>query len=184
MKIWRNIIILTLGILLLLASLIVYFVQISHAFSQAGTTPPAIQFRTFLILFLPGLTILAIYGMVGINRPDPYHNFLVKVFLVLILFSNTVTVLNYLLLSLPYSELYSIDFYLKLVFVLLALGNISFSLVIWNGYKWGFWGFGVCSFFLFVLSFTGGVPIIPSIFSASEPVILYFLIRPAWSTLK
>ncbi len=183
MKIWRNIIILTVGIILVLASLIIYSIQVSRSIVLASTIPPAVQFRTFLMLFLSGLTVLIIYGMMGVPRPDPFHTILVKVFLILIILGNVVTALNYLLLSIPYSQLFSIDFYLKLVFVILALAIILFSLVIWNGFKWGFWGLVVASFFVFILNIIGGVPIIPSIFGASEPVILYFLIRPAWSDL-
>jgi hypothetical protein len=184
MKIRRNIIILSLGILLVLAGVIFYIVRISQSTPPVKSTPIATYYGPFLFLFLPGLTILIIYGMVGIGKPSPYQTILVKVFLILILLGNIITAVNYLLVSVPYSQLLSIDFYLKTILIALSLANILFSLVVWNGYKWGFWGFVVSSFFAFVLNFIGGVPIVPIIFGASEPVVLYFLIRPAWSDLE
>ena len=195
---WRRFLFLNLGLLLLLGSFIFYGIKISQTFIPAGSTSQQIaqltqqygsdrvfidQYRVFLLLFLPGLTLLGIYGTIGIRRPDNPIGIVPKFVMVFILFTNIITSLNGLavaskaiIISLP-------AFWMFLVVAMLGLANFAFCLVIWNGFKWGMWTYGISAFLMFILKFAGSVPIIPSLFELSAVVVLIYLIRPFWSEM-
>jgi hypothetical protein len=196
-KNWRNLLVLNIGLLLLLGSLIIFGLRISQTMIPAGSTPEQIaqltkqfgldrplfeQYGFFLLLFLPALILLAIYGTVGFRRPDNPLGILPKLILALILVTNTLTALNYLLVA-PSAQVFSTAFWFYLAIAGLGLTNFAFSLVVWNGLRWGMWSLGVSAFLMFILKFTGSVPIIPSIFELSTVVVLFFLIRTVWSEM-
>jgi hypothetical protein len=191
MKHWRSYLILNLGLLFVLASFIVYGKQISQTVTPAGSTPQQYgsdrlfieQYGVFLLLFLPGLTLLGIYGTIGMHRSDNPIGILPKTVLVLILFTNAITALNSLAVASKAIVLSPPAFWLFLVVAALGLANFAFCLVIWNGYKWGMWAFAIAAFLIFVLKFAGSVPIIPSLFELSAVVVLFILIRPVWSEM-
>ena len=188
MKNWRSYLILNLGLLFVLASFIIYGKQISQTIIPAGSTPQQYgsdrlfieQYGVFLLLFLPGLTLLGIYGTIGIHRSDNPIWILPKIIMVLILLTNVITALNSLAVASKAVVLSPPAFWLFLVVAALGLANFAFCLVIWNGYKWGMWAFAIAAFLMFILKFAGSVPIIPSLFELSTVVVLFILIRPVW----
>ena len=64
-----------------------------------------------------------------------------KIFIVLMLITNTVTMLNFLVTAHASAAGTPSAFWLALVVAGLALANFAFLLVIWNGYRWGVLGF-------------------------------------------
>jgi hypothetical protein len=109
-KNWRNYLIAILGIVLVLVSWVIYGLRISETTIPDGSTPlqiehltqvygldrPVIeQYGAFLFTFLPGLTLLGFYGAVGLGRRDFQHWIIAKIFIVLMLVTNTATMLNF-----------------------------------------------------------------------------------------
>ena len=199
MKNWRNYLVLIMGILLVFVSLIIYGVRIAETVIPAGSTPEQVahvtqeygldrpiieQYGLFLFTFLPGLTLLGIYGTVGLRREDFQHWILAKLFIVFMLITNTVTMLNFFVTAHASLQDALVAFLLALVVALLALANFGFLLVIWNGYKWGVWAFGVNSFVLCTLKFIGLVPIFPVLFEFSAVIILFYLLRSSWEEME
>ncbi len=199
MKNWRNLSILILGVLLITAAFVAYAGQVDHTRIPLGATqaevqlltekygldrPPAAQYGLCLVLFLSGLTVVTVYGTLGIRRAVNPLFILVRAFLLLLLITNAITACVYLLEA-PQVQPFSLgDFSLKMVLVGLAVANCAFCLVIWNGRRWGFWGFCLASLAAFILALIGHVPVVPSLFAVSAPVILYYLIRISGSSLK
>ena len=199
MKNWRNYLVLIIGILLVFVSLIIYGVRIAETVIPAGSTaeqvahltqeygldrPVIEQYGLFLFTFLPGLTLLGIYGTVGLRKRDFQHWILAKLFIVFMLITNTVTMLNFFVTAHASLQDALIAFLLALVVALLALANFGFLLVIWNGYKWGVWAFGASSFVLCTLKFIGLVPIFPVLFEFSAVIILFYLLRSSWEEME
>ncbi len=193
-----HLIILALGLLLVLASFTVYALRVSRTIIPADATqeeisrltrlygldqPPAIQYGAFLLLFLPGMVVLAVYGTRGIRHPDSLLSIVAKLFLLLMLVSNGIIALNDLILAPGTAQPFTLGYWLIMVLVGLALANFFFLLVIWNGPKWGWWGFIITSSIAFIFNLIGGVPVIPTIFGVTAPVVLYFLIRQAWAKM-
>jgi len=196
---WRRYLILNLGLLLVLASFIIYGVQISHTIAPAGSTPQQIdqltqqygsdrvfieQYGVFLLLFVPGLVLLGIYGAIGVRQPENPIGIIPKIVMVLILLTNVITTLNSLAIASKAIVLSRPAFWLFLAVAALGLANFVFCLVIWNASRWGMWAFAITAFLMFVLKFGGSVPIIPSLFELSTVVVLYVLIRPIWSEMN
>jgi hypothetical protein len=179
-KNWRNLLVLNIGLLLLLGSFVVYGVRISQKFSL--DRPLFEQFVFFLLMFLPGLTLLAIYGTMGYHSSDNPLGLIPKLILGLILITNAITMLNYLMVA-PSAGVLSIAFWFYLAIAGFGLANFVFGLVVWNGRRWGMWALGISAFLLFILKFAGSVPIIPSIFELSTVVVLFFLIRSVWTEM-
>jgi fatty acid desaturase len=142
-----------------------------------------VQYEWFLFTFLPGLTLLGIYGTVGLHRRDFQHWFLIKVFIILMLITNTVTILNFLVTAHTSMQEALPAFWLALVVAVVALANFGSLLVIWNGLKKGVWAFGVFSFVLCTLKFVGHVPILPILFELSSVIILIYLLRSSWQEM-
>ncbi len=109
MKNKRRFIILGLGLLLMVSALALYGFQVVRSAPPLGSTPEQIdqlaqQYGTdqafiqdygiFLILFILGLTLLFIYGVIGINDPDNPIGLVPKVIIVLIILTNVITALN------------------------------------------------------------------------------------------
>ena len=199
MKNWRNYLVLILGIVLLLISFTIYGIRVSETAIPAGSTPQQIkhltqeygldrpviqQYGWFLFTFLPGLALLGIYGTVGIHRQDFQHSILVKFFVVLMLVTNTVTMLNYLVTAHASMQEALPAFWLALAVVILAMANFAFLLVIWNGRRWSAWAFGMASFVLCTLKFVGRVPIFPVLFELSSVIILIYLLRSSWLEME
>jgi hypothetical protein len=197
-KNWRNFLVLNVGLLLVLSSFIVYGARVAQTSIPAGSTPQQIeqltqqygldrpfieQYDVFLLMFLPGFILLWIYGTIGISRPDNPIWILPKIILVLILFTNVITALNSLAIASKAEALSPPAFWLFLAVAALGLANFVFCLVVWNGYRWGMWCLGISTFLMFILKFSGSVPIVPSLFELSAVVVLYFLIRPVWSDM-
>jgi hypothetical protein len=194
-KNFRNYIVLALGIGLVLASFVIYGLRISRTVLPAGSTPEQItqmtqaygldrpvleQYAAFLFIFLPGLTLLGIYGTLGLRWQDFQHALLTKAFMILMLLTNTVTTLNFLVTAHASIQENLAAFWTSVAVAGLALANFIFLLVIWNGRKWGVWAFGICSFVVCTLKFVGHVPIFPVIFELSSVFILIYLLRSAW----
>ncbi len=135
------------------------------------------QYEWFLFTFLPGLTLLGIYGTFGLGKRDFQHWILVKIFIVLMLVTNTITILNFLVTAHVSVQDTPLAFWAALVVAALALANFAFLLVIWNGYRWSVWAFGITSFVLCTLKFVGQVPIFPVLFEFSSVIILIYLLR-------
>ena len=199
MKNWRNFLVLAVGILLILVSFVIYGVRVSETSIPAGSSPQQIeqlthlygldrplieQYSAFLFTFLPGLTLLGIYGTVGLRREDFQHWILVKIFIVLMLITNTVTILNSLVTAHASMQEALPAFWLNLLVAGLALANFGFLLVIWNGFKRGAWAFGITSFVLCTLKFVGHVPIFPVLFEFSSVLILIYLLRSSWAEME
>ena len=199
MKNWRNFLVLAVGILLILVSFVIYGVRVSETSIPAGSSPQQIkqlthlygldrplieQYSAFLFTFLPGLTLLGIYGTVGLRRDDFQHWILVKIFIVLMLITNTVTILNSLVTAHASMQEALPAFWLNLLVAGLALANFGFLLVIWNGFKRGAWAFGITSFVLCTLKFVGHVPIFPVLFEFSSVLILIYLLRSSWAEME
>jgi hypothetical protein len=194
-KNWRNYLVLISGMVLVLLSLIIYGVRVLKTTIPAGSTPQQIQYLTqkygldhpvieqygwFLFTFLPGLTLLAIYGTVGLRGWKSHHGILVKIFIVLMLITNTVTMLNFLVTAHASLQDMLPAFWLALVVAGLALANFAFLLVIWNGHRWSVWAFGIASFVLSTLKFVGQVPIFSVLYELSSVIILIYLLRSSW----
>jgi len=192
---WRNYLVLSLGILLILVSFVIYGLLVFRTRIPAGSTPQQIeqltqiygldrpvivQYQWFLFTFLPGLTLLGIYGTIGLHRQGFQHWFLIKVFIILMLITNTVTMLNLLVTAHTSMQEALPAFWLALAVAVLALANFGFLLVIWNGLKKGVWAFGILSFMLCTLKFVGQVPILPLLFELSAVIILIYLLRSSW----
>ena len=199
MKNWRNYLVLIIGILLILASFVIYGLRVSETTIPTGSTPQQIenltriygldrpvieQYQWFLFTFLPGLTLLAIYGTVGLSRRDFQHGILVKIFIVLMLITNTVTMLTYLVTAHASIAESPLAFWVGLVDTGLAFVNFVFLLVLWNGYKRGAWAFGIGSFVLCTLKFIGHIPIFPVLFEVSSVIILIYLLRASWFEME
>jgi hypothetical protein len=198
-KNWRKYIVLIIGSVLVLVSFVIYGVRVSKTFIPAGSTPQQIlkwtqaygidrpvieQYQWFLFTFLPGLTLLGIYATVGQGRQGFSHWILVKFFIVLMLITNTVTILNFLVTAHISARDTLWAFVIGLVVAGLALANFVFLLVIWNGYRWSAWAFGIASFVLCTLKFVGQVPVIPVLFELSSVIILIYLLRSAWPVME
>jgi hypothetical protein len=198
-KNWRNYLVLNIGILLVLFSLVIYGARISETILPAGSTPQQIehftqeygldrpvieQYGLFLFTFLLGLTLLGLYGTVGLRWRGFQHWILTKLLIILMLITNTVTMLNFFATAHASIQESLPAFWLALVDAGLALANFAFLLVIWNGYKWGFWAFGITSFVLCTLKFVGHLPIFPVLFEFSAVIILFYLIRPSWQEME
>ena len=199
MKNWRNFLVLGIGIGLVLASFVIYGLRVWETILPSGSTPQQIaqltrqygldrpiiaQYEWFLFTFLPGLTLLGIYATFGLGRRDFQHWILVKVFIVLMLITNTVTILNFLITAHASVQDTPLAFWAALVVAALALANYAFLLVIWNGLRWSVWAFGIASFVLCTLKFVGQVPIFPVLFELSSVIILIYLLRYSWSAMK
>jgi hypothetical protein len=198
LKNWRNYLVLISGIVLVLISFFIYGMRISRTIIPAGSSPQQIehfileygldrpvieQYGWFLFTFLPGLALLGIYGTVGLRGQEFQHWILVKIFIVLMLITNTVTMLNYLVTAHASIQDALPAFWLALVVASLALANFIFLLVIWNGHRWGVWAFGIFSFVLCTMKFVGRVPIFPVLFELSSVIILIYLLRSSWSEM-
>jgi hypothetical protein len=198
LKNWRNYLVLASAILLVLISFLIYAMRISRTIIPAGSSPQQIehfileyaldrpvieQYGWFLFTFLPGLALLGIYGTVGLRGQEFQHWILVKIFIVLMLITNTVTMLNYLVTAHASIQDALPAFWLALVVASLALANFIFLLVIWNGHRWGVWAFGIFSFVLCTMKFVGRVPIFPVLFELSSVIILIYLLRSSWSEM-
>jgi hypothetical protein len=198
-KNWRNFLVLGIGIGLVLVSFFFYGLRVSKTIIPAGSTPQQIaqltrqygldrpvivQYEWFLFTFLPGLTLLGIYGTFGLGRRDFQHWILVKIFIVLMLITNTVTILNFLITAHASAQDTPLAFWAALMVAALALANYAFLMVIWNGFRWSVWAFGIASFVLCTLKFIGQVPIFPVLFELSSVVILIYLLRYSWSMME
>ena len=198
MRNWRNYLVLGIGILLVLVSLVIYALRISETVLPAGSTPQEIQRLTseygldrpifeqygwFLFTFLPGLTLLAIYATLGQKGRDFQQNILAKILIVVMLVTNTVTMLNFFVTAHGSLQDSLAAFVTALVVAGLALANFAFLLVVWNGYKWGVWAFGINSFVLCTLKFVGLTPIFPVLFEFSAIIILVYLISSSWNEM-
>ncbi len=196
---WRRYLILNIGLLLLLGSLVLYGIQISRTVTAGGSTPQQVdqlpqqygadrafieQYGVFLLLFLLGLTLVCIYGMIGIRRSDNPVGIVPQIVIVLILFSNVITTLNSLAVASKAIVLSQPAFWTFLVVAVLGLANVAFVLVIWNGYRWGMWAYGISAFLMFILKFAGSVPIFPSIIELSAVIVLIYLLRPIWVEME
>ena len=199
MKNWRNYLVLIIGILLILTSFIIYGLRVSETTIPTRSTPQQIanltriygldrpvieQYQWFLFTFLPGLTLLGIYGTVGLRRRDFQHGIMVKIFIALMLITNTVTMLTYLVTAHASIAESPLAFWVGLVDAGLAFANFVFLLVLWNGYKWGAWAFGISSFVLCTLKFVGHIPIFPVLFEVSSVIILIYLLRASWFEME
>ncbi len=199
MKNWRSYLVLNIAIVLVLVSFIIYGVRVSETTIPTGSTSQQIeqltrvygldrpiiqQYEWFLFTFLPGLTLLGIYGTVGQGRQGFSHWVPVKIFIVLMLITNTVTILNFLVTAHASMQDALAAFWLALVVAGLALANFAFLLVIWNGHRWSVWAFGIASFVLCTLKFVGQTPIFPVLFELSSVIILIYLLRSAWTEME
>ncbi len=199
MKNWRNYLIRNIGILLLLVSLVIYAVRVTETVIPAGSTTQQIQQLTqeygldrpvieqyglFLFTFLPGLTLLGLYGTVGQRKRDFQHWILTKLLIILMLITNTLTMLTFFRTAQASLQESLPAFWSALVVTGLALANFVFLLFIWNGHKWGVWAFGITSFALCTLKFVGHLPIFPVLFEFSAVIILIYLIRPSWEQME
>jgi ABC-type dipeptide/oligopeptide/nickel transport system permease component len=198
-KVWRNYLILFIGIVLVMVSFVIYGLRVSETIIPAGSTPQQIQHLTqeygldrpiieqyawFLVSFLPGLILLGIYGTLSLHSQEFQHWIPVKIFIILMLITNTVTMLNFLVTAHASIQEALPAFWLALVVVALALTNFAFLLVVWNGHRWGVWAFGITSFILCTLKFVGHVPIFPVLFEFSSVIILIYLLRSSWSEME
>ena len=196
---WRNYLVLIIGIILLLASFIIYGVRVSETTLPAGSTlqqeaqmtrqygldrPLFEQYGAFLWTFLPGLALVGIFATIGQGRQDFSHWILVKIFIVLMLITNTITMLNFLVTAHVSMQAALAAFWMALVVAGLALTNFVFLLVIWKGYKWSVWAFGFASFLLCTLKFVGKIPIFPVLFELSSVIILIYLLRYSWAKME
>ena len=199
MKNWPKQLVLAIGILLVLVSLTIYAVRVIKTFLPAGSSPQQVQHITqvygldrpiieqyglFLFTFLPGLTLLAIYGTVGQKNRDFQPWILVKLLIVVMLITNTITMLNFFVTAHASLQDSLSAFWTALVVACLALANFAFLLVVWNGYKWGVWAFAITSFVLCTLKFVGLTPIFPVLFEFSAVIILFYLLRSSWSEME
>jgi hypothetical protein len=199
MKNWPRKLILALGLMLVLASFVLYGLQVTGVLSTGGNLAPSIgsaspqygtdrvfieQYGVFLLLFLPGLTLLAIYGTIGINRPDNPIGIIPKFVIVLSLITNVITTLNSMAVASKAIFLSIPAFWTFLVVGALGMANFAFCLVIWNGFRKGMWWYGISAFVMFTLKFFGSVPIIPSLFELSVVGILIYLLRPIWDEME
>jgi hypothetical protein len=196
---WRNYLVLIFGIVLVLVSFVIYGIRVSETNIPVGSTPQQIkhltqeygldrplieQYGWFLFTFLPGLTLLGIYGTFGLRGRNFQHGILVKLFIVLMLITNTITILNYIVTAHASMQEALPAFWLALVVAGLALANFAFLLGIWNGHRWSVWAFGITSFVLSTLKFVGQVPILPVLFELSSVIILIYLSRSSWSRME
>jgi ABC-type dipeptide/oligopeptide/nickel transport system permease component len=196
MKNWRNYLVLGM---LVLVSLGIYAVRIIQTFLPAGSTSAQIQQITqaygldrpvieqydwFLFTFLPGLTLLGIYATVGQKRRDFQQNILAKIFIVFMLIVNIVTMLTFLRTAQASLQDSLAAFATALVVACLALADFVFLLVVWNGFKWAVWAYGISSFVVCTLKFVGSLPIVPIIFEFSAVFVLFYLIRFSWNEME
>jgi len=182
-KKWSNVLVLGIGLALMLASAVVYGIHVVQSATPAANVPLIQQYSLFLWLFLPGLTLLAIYGTIGVRRPDNPVGLIPKFILVLILLTNTITILTYTIVA-PGSKAPSeAAFWTFLAVAILGLADFGFSLVVWNGLKWGYWCLCISAFLMFVLKFAGSVPIVPSVFELSAVAVLFIFLRPIWQEM-
>jgi hypothetical protein len=199
LKHWLKTLVLVLGILLVLGSFAAYGWRVSQTIIPAGSTPEqidqleqqyglvgplALQYPLFTYLFLPGMTILALYGMLAVRRQESVHSIYTKIFLVLLLISSLITAFNYLLQAPPIELDYPLDFWLNIVLIGLVLASFVFTLAIWNEYKWGVWAYGVVTCMIFILSFIGGIPISVVCLGPLGLIVLYVLVKPAWIYMR
>ena len=163
MKNRLNYLVLVIGLLLVLASFVIYGLRISETALPPGSTPQQVQtltrqygldrpviqqYAAFLFTCLPGLLLLGLYATVVRRKPDFQHWILTKFVIVVMLVTNTITMLEFLVTAHLLPARRPGAFWLALLVALLALANFAFLLVIWNGYKWGVWAFGINSFVL------------------------------------
>ena len=100
------------------------------------------------------------------------------------LVTNTVTMLNFIVTAHASLQDSLAAFVTALLVACLALANFAFLLVVWNGYKWSVWAFGISSFVLCTLKFVGLTPIFPVLFEFSAVIILVYLLRSSWAGME
>jgi hypothetical protein len=103
---------------------------------------------------------------------------------VLVVLTNVVTTLNSLAVASKAIFLSPLAFWMFLAVAAIGLANFAFSLVIWNGFRWGMWAYGIAAFLMFTLKFAGSVPVIPSLIELSAVVVLIYLLRPIWAEME
>jgi hypothetical protein len=197
-KKWPSYLILGIGIALILASFVIYGLRVSQTVIPAGSTPQEVdrlvqkygldrplveQYGWFLFTFLPGLTLLGIFATVGSPRRDFQHWLFAKVFIVLLLVTNTVSILNYIVTAHASLQDSQQAFWMALVVAVLGLFDFILLLVIWNGFRWSVWVYAINTFILCTLKFVGQAPIFPLLFELSAAGILIFLVRPSWNEM-
>lgn len=155
MKNWRTFLWVA-GILLLVASFLVYLAQISSCYPPAAvwhqfTTyqqaafrktcqwnyPIFVQFAWFLGLFIPGAILFTTYWLV--RRPDPDHrrSSFLGVFVVLLMYASLVSALSGLLsYPLPSSASSPSPWVVELIGVLGFLAYVG-ALAAWRWKRWG-----------------------------------------------
>ena len=195
MKKWLRNLILYSGIILLVGSFVLYGVQVYRSAPPIGSTPQQItrfaeqygndaafarQYSGFLVLFLLGLTLLSIYGMIGIQDPLNPVYFVPKIVIVLIILASVVTTLNSLAVASKAVIVSPPAFWMFLAVAALGLANFFFVLAVWNGKRWGMWAYGTSASLMFILKFAGSIPIMPSIMELSAVVVMIYLVRPLW----
>lgn len=195
MKKWLRNLILYSGIILLVGSFILYGLQVYRSAPPIGSTPQQItqfaeqygsdtafarQYSGFLVLFLLGLTLLSIYGMIGVRDPLNPVYFVPKLVIVLIILASVVTTLNSLAVASKAVIVSPPAFWMFLAVAALGLANFFFVLAVWNGKRWGMWAYGISASLMFILKFAGSIPIMPSIMELSAVVVMIYLIRPLW----
>jgi len=184
---------------LVLASFVVFGIRVAQTAIPAGVTteqlalltqkygldrPIIEQYQWFLLTFLPGLTLLGIYATIGFAGRGFNHWILVKIFIVLMLVTNTVTILNFLVTAHISAQDTLWAFWTALVVAFLSFSNFIFLLIVWNGYRWSVWAFGITSFVVCTLKFVGHVPVFPVLFELSSVIILIYLLRSSWYQME
>jgi ABC-type dipeptide/oligopeptide/nickel transport system permease component len=198
LKNWRSYLVLSIAVLLILISFVFYGVRVFETAIPAGSSPEQVaqltrqynldrpiieQYAWFLFTFLPGLTLLGIYGTVGLRRQAFPHWVVVKGLIVIMMITNTITILTFLVtahISLADSPFAFIS---ALLDSALALANFVYLLVIWNGHRWGIWAFAISSFVLSTLKFMGHLPVIAVLFEFSGVILLIYFLRFSWSEM-
>ncbi len=195
MKNRRRFIILYLGLLLVLGSFVLYGLQVVRSAPPPDSTPQQLdefarqygtdqafidQYGVFLLMFLPGLTLIGIYGAIGVQSPDNPIGIVPKAIMLLVMLSSVITAMNSLAVASKAIILSPPAFWMFLAVAALGLTIFAFILVLWNGFRWAMWAYGFAAGLMFILKFAGSGPIIPSIIELSAVVVLIYLIRPVW----
>lgn len=183
-----------LGLVLILASFIAYGVQASKYYFPAGTSDEeilrltqerglnesmAVQYGVFLGLFLPGVILLGIYGIGGLPKPVFEHTLMTKAFMILMLITNILICIIYLLRAPAATNVLMASWWLVMILPILGLANFLFVLAVWNGRKWGIYGFSAATLVTFILNIiVGGMPFFTALFLFSTAVVLIWLIWP------
>ena len=181
-----------LGITLLLVAFFIYTVRVGNCYAMSTSgmsqqaisqlrqdcnldSPKVVQFSGFLVLFIPAILMITVYGLLRPSRAEIQRSGPLAVFLILTLFE-ILFFLTLVLLSYPEPNNGSPS--IIWVFTLFGVATYIGILGIWQWKRWGLWVVQGVAALITIYSGAGGITLIPAIVSIFNAFYLTMILRP------